>query len=229
MQNFFLFLDNETSGLPKNWSAPYAEEKKWPHVIQIAWIIYDKDYNEVKRENHFINNNDFTIDQSSQKIHHITKEYLLVHGEDRKNIMLKFEKDIESYKPLIIGHFMEFDYHMINVEFERIGFSSIFKKQSFFCTMKASAPFVKNPSVELLKLNKFYAELFNEEPKTSHNALSDALNTARIFFHLLISGQINQSVIASQDNNFALKGNPSLGISKARKIINRLFSIVFHG
>ncbi|WP_165499805.1 3'-5' exonuclease [Pedobacter frigidisoli] len=229
MQDFFLLVDTETSGLPKNWSAPYADEKSWPYIIQFAWIIYDKNYNEVKRENHYINNNDFKIAQSSQNIHHITKDYLVAHGEDRKNVMLKFEEDVENYKPLIIGHFMEFDYHMINVEYERIGVSSIFKKQPFFCTMKASAPFVKNPSVELLKLNAFYAELFDEEPKASHNALSDALNTAKIFFHLLTSGQINQSVIASQDNDFALERNPSSGISKARKIINRLFSFVFYG
>lgn len=190
MQKFFLVIDTETSGLPKNWKSSYSESNNWPHIIQMAWIIYDSNLIEVKRENHYFKNDGFEMDKTSFKIHKITTEFLEINGENSKDIMLLLYADLVNFKPLVVGHFIEFDYHMLNVEFYRIGKENVLAEIRFFCTMKASAPYVKNPAVTELKLDQFYKELFEVEPTDLHNALFDALNTAKIFFYLLNKDQV---------------------------------------
>jgi DNA polymerase-3 subunit epsilon len=216
LQEYFLVVDTETSGLPKSWSAPYSNEKNWPYIVQIAWIIYDKSHQEIKRENHYIKNTDFTIDKAALKIHKITPEYLQIHGEDKKEVMLKFSDDIEKYHPLIIGHFIELDYHMVNAELYRIGKENIFKNLTFFCTMKASAPYITNTVISHLKLDKFYTTLFNEIPENIHSALSDALNTAKIFFHLLKTDKISLTSVYNQEHTFNIEKKKTKGFSFKR-------------
>lgn len=224
MQDYFLFIDTETSGLPKNWKASYTQDKNWTHIIQIAWVVYDKNLIEVDRKNYFIENDGFKIEKSSQKIHHITTEYLQENGKPRALVMNTFHEAIKKYKPVVVGHFMEFDYHMINVEFQRLGIVNVMQNLTLFCTMKASKAYVRNPDVELLKLNQFYFELFNKEPEDFHNALSDALNTAKIFFHLLRTGEIDIEKIEAQQKEFPVHGVPDTSNS-VKKLISRLFSI----
>lgn len=221
MQSYYLVIDTETSGLPKNWKAPYSKENNWPHIIQIAWIVYDRYATEVDRKNLFIRNDDFSIEESSQKIHHITSEFLQLHGKPLNIVMQQFYDDVLKYQPTIIGHFIEFDYHMVNVEFFRLGIPNALLHLPIFCTMKASKSYVKNPSVELLKLNDFYQELFNESPKDFHNALSDALNTAKIYFHLLEQKEITDISIAQQQEEFSWRSKTN---SHATNLFNRLFS-----
>ena len=223
MQKYFLVVDTETSGLPKSWSAPYSNEKNWPYIVQIAWIIYDSSYQEIKRENHYIKNTDFTIDKAALKIHKITPEYLAVNGEDKETVMLQFASDIEKYNPLVIGHFIELDYHMVNVELYRIGRDNIFKNLVFFCTMKASAPYITNTVISHLKLDKFYTILFNEVAENMHSALSDALNTAKIFFHLLKTSAISSASVYSQEHTFNLEKKTAKRFS-FKRILQRFFN-----
>lgn len=192
MPKFFLVIDTETSGIPKNWRLPYSDDKNWPHIVQIAWIVYDENFTEVKRENHYLKDDNFSISKTSIEIHKITHEFLQVNGEDKQDVLLKFIADLSKFQPLIIGHFIEFDFHILNAEFFRIGRKDVLQNSSFFCTMKASTPYVKNPSINQLKLNQFYESLFNEEPKGFHNALDDTINTAKIFFHLIT---LNHSMV----------------------------------
>ncbi len=223
MQEYFLIVDTETSGLPKNWSAPYAKENNWPHIVQIAWVIYDASYQEVKRENHYLSNTGFVIDKAAQKIHNISAEYLRVHGEDKEEIMLRFYADIKEYKPLVVGHFIELDYHMVSVELFRMGKEDVFKDLSFFCTMKASALYITDSVISHLKLDKFYTILFNEVPENMHNALSDALSAAKIFFHLIESKKISLSSIYSQQHSFNREKKKAKAFS-FKKILKGIFN-----
>ncbi len=54
MSDYLLFIDTETSGLPKKWGLPYSAKNNWPFSVQIAWVIYTKEGQKVKQENHFI-------------------------------------------------------------------------------------------------------------------------------------------------------------------------------
>lgn len=224
MQTYFLVVDTETSGLPKSWSAAYAKEKNWPYIVQIAWIIYNADHQEVKRENHYIKNTDFVIDKAAQKIHNITPEYLRVHGEDKEKVMLQFYADIKTYSPLVVGHFIELDYHMVNVELFRIGKEDVFKNLSFFCTMKISADYITNSVISHLKLDKFYTILFNEVPENMHNALADALSAAKIFFYLLETNKISMASVYSQEHTFTQAKQKTAAFS-----LKRILKTIFNG
>ncbi|WP_343521889.1 3'-5' exonuclease [Pedobacter sp.] len=223
MEEYFLVVDTETSGLPKNWSAPYGNEKNWPHIVQIAWIIYDQQHNEIKRANHYISSTGIKIDKAAQKIHNISAEYLQLHGEDKREIMLSFYADIKKYKPLVIGHFIELDYHMLNVELFRMGKEDVFKGLSFFCTMKASALYITDSVISHLKLDKFYTILFNEVPENMHNALSDALSAAKIFFHLIESKKISLSSVYSQQHGFNREKKKAEAFS-FKKVLKGIFN-----
>jgi len=205
VKDHFLVVDTETSGLPKKWDLPYDAKNNWPHVVQIAWIIFNAKGEELKRENHYIKNNDFKISKSAQNIHHLDSEFLKKNGKDRLHVMQRLAKDLENYQPLIIAHFVELDFHMICAEFFRTNIKSNIGQLPLFCTMKASKPYIKNPSIKYLKLNRFYKTIFNKRPEKLHDALSDALLTAEIFFYLLQNGEIDDVAIAFQQNLIDVK------------------------
>lgn len=198
MKDYFLVIDTETSGLPKRWDVPYNSSKNWPHVVQIAWVIYDANNLEIKRENHYLKNGDFKITTAAFNIHQISHDFLLKNGEDSKEILELLMGDLKQYEPLVVAHFMELDFHMVNVEFFRAQINYSLHKHILFCTMLASVPYIKNPTFKFLKLGRFYKTLFGVKPDKQHHALFDALLTADIFFNLLKKGEIDDLIIENQ-------------------------------
>ncbi len=202
MKDYFLVVDTETSGLPKKWDLPYAAPNNWPHILQLAWIIFDKNGSKIKSENHYINISDVKISKSSQNVHHLDQSFLTLNGKDRSVVMKIFAADLETYHPLIIGHFVELDFHVVCAEFYRENIKSCITELPLFCTMKLSESYVKNPSLKYLKLNRFYKTLFNKRPEILHDAIVDAQLTSEIFFHLLKNNKIDDDVIANQQTLF---------------------------
>lgn len=201
MAPYYLVIDTETSSLPKNWDAPYSEEKNWPHVLQIAWLVFDEDGKFVKQENYFLKPGNFKITKASTKVHKITTAFLTENGTERLEVFEKLNHDVNIFKPLIIAHFIELDFKMVGAELYRLALPNPITQQSLFCTLKASAKYVKNPSFKFLKLNVFYKTLFKKRPENLHNALVDAALTAEIFFHLKNKGEVNQQIIEQHTNS----------------------------
>ncbi|WP_017259298.1 3'-5' exonuclease [Pedobacter arcticus] len=195
MTAYFLVIDTETSDLPKKWDAPYSTKNNWPHILQIAWIVYNQHGEEVKRENHYLKPGDFKITKASIRIHSLTADFLQENGEERLAVFEKLQTDLSAYKPLIIAHFAELDFCMIGAEYYRLNLPHPLKDSSLFCTLKASATYVKNPTFKFLKLNVFYKTLFKKRPENLHNALVDAELTAEIFFYLLKNGEATTQII----------------------------------
>lgn len=198
VKDYLLFIDTEASGLPKDWEKPYSAKDNWPFCLQVAWIIYNKKGDIIKQENHFIKENDFKISKSGTKIHGITGSFLQANGESRKKVMEMLADDVIKYQPLVIGHFMEFDYNMLGVDFFRTGIDNPIKKEMTFCTMIATTHMVKNPVLKFLRLGELYQSLFNITLYNQHNALVDAKATADCFFELVTRGEINDNTIADQ-------------------------------
>lgn len=198
MTDYLLFIDTEASGLPKKWDLPYSARDNWPFCVQVSWIIFTREGQKVKQENHFIKENDFEIAPSAIKIHGITKSFLDENGERRENVMKMLYDDVCSYQPLVVGHFMQFDYHMMEVDFLRTGIENPVKKEMIFCTMLATTHLVRNPVAKFLGLGDLYETLFNKTLKNQHNALVDAKATAECFFELIRRGEINDETIINQ-------------------------------
>jgi DNA polymerase-3 subunit epsilon len=201
VQDYLLFIDTETSGLPKNWNLPYSKEGNWPHGVQVSWLICTKDNHEVKREDHYINNNDFTITPKALTIHGITPEFLTQHGEPRKKVLQLLADDLNYYKPLVVGHFVELDYHITGADFYRAGMDNPMAKLQRFCTMLGSCMLVRNPRAQYLRLGQLYHLLFNKDLEKQHNSLADAEATAECFFELVKQGYITDRAIEKQETD----------------------------
>ncbi len=198
MPDYLLFIDTETSGLPVKWDAPYSTAGNWPYVVEIAWIIYTRAGQEIKIEDHYIKNTDFRITPEAQQIHGITPAFLQENGQDRHTVMQRLHQDLLQYQPLVIGHFMQLDYHMVGAEFYRTGQDNPLPQLPSFCTMLASTPYARNPRQKYLRLGNLYKVLLGHDLHLQHNALVDAKATAAVFFQMQKRGDINDNLIARQ-------------------------------
>lgn len=150
---------------------------------------------EVKREDHYIKDNDFTISPKAYAVHGLTQEYLVEHGEWRKDVMTMLANDLLEYQPLVIGHFIELDLNVAGVEFYRTGITNPLQNLKTFCTMLATTKWVQNPQTKYLRLNQLYEVLFNKTFDRQHNALEDAEATAECFFEMLKRGDITEESV----------------------------------
>lgn len=196
--DYLLFVDTETSGLPKDWHAPYNRSGNWPYIVQLAWVVFNKQGQELKRENHFIKPTDYEVSSRSREIHGISDDFLRINGHSRAEVMRRLQGDLENYRPLVISHFMQLDYHMMSLGFQRAGLRNPLKKLPVFCTMLATSSFTMPAGQKYLRLGELHKRLFHELQQNEHNALSDALATARCFFAMRERRDIQEESIQEQ-------------------------------
>ncbi|GGF14027.1 hypothetical protein GCM10011383_26600 [Hymenobacter cavernae] len=194
-----LFVDTETSGLPTDWSQPYAAEQNWPYIVQLAWVIYTKDGQQVKAENHYLPLPDgVQISPGSLRVHGLTPDFLRVNGQDRASVMQRLHDDLAHYQPMVVAHFMELDLHMIGAGFYRLHLDNPLQRLPTFCTMKLTEGFIRPAGQRYLSLGELYKRLFQEPLLHQHDAWVDAQAAARCFFELQRKGDITEQVIAHQ-------------------------------
>lgn len=198
MCDYLLFVDTETSGLPKDWHAPYDMPGNWPYIVQLAWVVYNRQGQELKRENHFIRPTDYEVSSKSREIHGISDEFLRREGHSRAAVMRTLLDDLQQYRPLVISHFMQLDYHMLSLGFQRAGLPNLLKQLPVFCTMLTTNRFTLPVGQKYLRLSELYKRLFQEPQQDEHDALSDALATARCFFVMYERGDIQEQIIQEQ-------------------------------
>lgn len=205
MQEYLLFIDTEMTGLPKKWASDYTSIQRWPSAVQIAWVLCTTDGREVKTENFLISDNDVPVSSRARAIHGYHHSYLKQNGVPRKGVMQLLAADLATYHPLIVGHFVALDVHVLGADFFRCSIRNPFSGQPLFCTMLASTKYVTKPWMKYLPLEELYEELFGEALKGAHNALADAKATARSFFELLRRGEITEEAIVEQQQHFLEK------------------------
>lgn len=205
VKDYLLFIDIEASGLPQDWEAPYAQEGSWPFTVQVAWAVFTQDQQEVKKENHYIKPDDFEVSLSSIEVHHLTPEFLHAFGESRNAVLRRLQQDLEQYRPLVIGHFMEFDYHVLSADFFRAGLPNPLEKLDKFCTMRASGGLRHLPAKKFMRLGELYSYLFHHTLENQHNAVVDADATAACYFELRKRRLITPDALArQQQQNYGL-------------------------
>lgn len=198
MRDYILFLDIEASDLPKKWDQPYSNSANWPCAVQLAWLIYTNDGRLIKSENYFIAEKDIKIAPSAIKIHNITPAFLEENGKSRQSVLQLLADDLMGFQPLVVGHFVEFDYHVLSADFYRAGVDNPLTYLPRYCTMQASSYYVRDPSLSHLRLGELYVMLFDSKLDEQHNAYADAHGTAMCFFELLKRGEITDLKIESQ-------------------------------
>ncbi|WP_375416797.1 exonuclease domain-containing protein [uncultured Hymenobacter sp.] len=198
MRDYLLFIDTETSGLPANWQQPYAHSAAWPHVVQVAWVIYGRAGELIKTESYYLKPGGYDISPAAGRIHGLTLQFLEQQGQGRHLVMQQLLDDLRRYEPLLVGHFMELDFHMLGVTLHRAGLPNGLLGLPTFCTMRLTDRFVRPAGQRFLRLPELYERLFNRPMLREHDALLDAQATAACFFELWRKGDINEEMLAAQ-------------------------------
>lgn len=187
-----LFFDLETTGLPKNYKAPITDKKNYPHIVQIAWILF-ADKKEVSCNDIIIRPDNFTIPKESTKIHGITQEIATTQGFPINWALLQFTNAIEILtQPVdkVIAHNLNFDKNVLLANIYR----EIELDQTFFfdnciniCSMESTTNLLKLPGnygYKWPKLQELHQYLFGSTFKDAHDALADIRATARCYYEL---------------------------------------------
>jgi DNA polymerase-3 subunit epsilon len=193
-----MFLDTEASGEPVKWDESSVDCRDWPYLVQISWVIYSIDGVEIKRENLYVDEQDFKSTSSALKIHKITDQFRQQNGCSRKEVLNRLLLDLRKYDPLLICHFLKFDLNLLKVELSRARINYNLDTIPTFCTMLATRHLAGTPKGRPLHLSQLYAILFYKTLQNNHDALCDALATAECFLELSKSGYFTDSIIMEQ-------------------------------
>lgn len=180
--DFLLFVDTETTGLPARWDRPYAEESHWPHIAQLAWAVYTATGELVRSDASYLRVPTGTMPAAAVAIHGLTEEFLRTHGTEPRPVLARLHHDLLHYRPQVVGHFLQLDFHVLGAAFHRVGLSNPLPALPQFCTMFSSRPL--SLSGRYLKLGSLHGQLFGEPPPRQHDAVSDAAATVRCYFEL---------------------------------------------
>ncbi|MDH3004668.1 MAG: 3'-5' exonuclease, partial [Candidatus Shikimatogenerans sp. JK-2022] len=115
----FLFIDTETTGLPIDNIFKKKEIYNWPRLIQISWLMYNKNGKLISNKNFYIKlNKKYIISLESIKKHGITPIYLKQHGININKILKIFIKVLKKTK-ILIGHNISYDINILLSELFR--------------------------------------------------------------------------------------------------------------
>lgn len=176
----YLFFDTETTGLPKNYKAPYTDLDNWPRVVQLSWLI-SEDSNIIKESDNIIKV-DFPIPVQSSNVHGITNEVSRAKGKELNTVMGEFLNDVAD-ADVLVCHNLSFDLAIVQSELLRGGLNPELDKK-MFCTMKSAVDFCKLPGnygFKWPKLEELYDICFQEKLENAHDAMVDVKATFRCF------------------------------------------------
>jgi len=196
-----LLFDTETNGLPIGYNPSIFDHEKWPYILQLSYILYDIENNNLIELKDFIINSKGKINNESYKINNISEKLCKRKGIDIK-IALNYFNNALQMCDLVIAHNLSFDKRMIMVEGIRNNINQSFSKKNDlgikikkkeYCTMKNTINLCKiekinkygNKYYKYPKLIELYSMLFNNcDVKNLHDSMADILVCFRCYYYL---------------------------------------------
>lgn len=200
----FLIFDTETTGLPRNYNAPWSDSDNWPRVVQIAWQLHDKFGKLLQHNSIIIKPEGFTIPFNAVQIHGISNERALLEGKPLLDAIQQFTNVVNDCNYLC-GHNIEFDINIIGAELVRCGIGNIFENKKVLDTKNdettnfCAIPGGKGGKYKWPTLTELYTKLFNSKFEEAHNAAFDVQATSKIFFEIIKRGITRVSEISSAE------------------------------
>ncbi len=193
-----LTFDTETTGLPEKNARVLTEDlHKWPHIIQLSYLVYewDEDVSSSYVSDKIIClSPDVEISEKSISMHKITRERSEKEGILIYDAISLFNTHLET-ADVVVGHNIEFDKKMIMVECLRNNIENMFcpwkNKAHHYCTMKNTRKFcgiiAKNkltnePYNKYPTLSELHEKLFGNIPEGTHDSMVDVLICFRCYF-----------------------------------------------
>ena len=115
----FLIFDTETTGLPKNWSAPITDSDNWPRCIQLAWQLHDANGALVEHKDFIIKPDGFDIPYESEQIHGISTALAQDQGVSLATVLDNFLAALAKAQ-YVVGHNVGFDVNVVGAELHRM-------------------------------------------------------------------------------------------------------------
>lgn len=188
----YLFFDTETTGIPRNYKAPVTDLNNWPRLVQIAWILHDKNGSTLAKECFIIKPNGFTISSEASRIHGITTDHAQRNGVDILPVLKRFSTHVESSQYLI-AHNISFDQNIVGAELLRSRMLNTIPNKRLLCTMSNSTNYcaINGPyGYKWPKLTELHQKLFNCGFDGAHDALADITATSKCFWEMRKRGLI---------------------------------------
>jgi DNA polymerase III epsilon subunit-like protein len=182
----YLFIDCETTGLPRNWRAPVTDLQNWPRTVQIAWAEFDGNDRHIGTKCYVVKPVGFTIPRDAQRVHGISTAHARSFGKPARTVLKALDAAAKKAR-VIVAHNLGFDEAVITAEFLRLGLEPPFDGKKRVCTMQQTTEFCGLPGprgFKWPKLQELHEILFGVEPINSHDAKADALACAKCFFKL---------------------------------------------
>ncbi len=186
----YLFFDTETTGLPKDWSAPVSALSNWPRLVQLAWLLYDERGARISKKEYIIRPDGFRIPQEAAGIHGITTEKALAVGVSLREVLEEFSA-VLGQAGYLVAHNIRFDEKIVGAEFLRQGVAHRLFESKKICTMTGTTEYCKLPGnygYKWPKLSELHFKLFNETFEEAHSAAVDVEVCAKCFWELARRG-----------------------------------------
>jgi len=190
-----LVFDTETTGLPENHNASLNDSSKWPHIVQLSFIIFDACTKEIlEYSDHIIKlDPSVPISPESVAIHKITPKRSQDEGIPIRQALDHFIGNVHDVD-IVVGHNIQFDKRMVAVELYRNGMKNCFYQNGVplpeYCTMKRTIDVCKLPAInkktgevyhKYPTLTELHTYLFGQPPRGMHNAIADVMICLRCF------------------------------------------------
>ena len=193
VKKMILFFDTETTGLPRDYNAPVWDDKNWPRLVQLSWIVANEQGFEVRKSSRIIKPEGYMIPKGSSAIHGITTERAKEEGEDLITVLKIFVSEYDR-ADIVVGHNVDFDINVIDAELCRKSMGTLSYKPTY-CTKEIGTPVCKIPKgyedgYKWPTLQELYRHLFGRDFFGAHDAASDVEATKQCFFELKECGYI---------------------------------------
>ncbi len=184
----YLVFDTETTGLPKNWKATIDDLDNWPRLVQIAWLVFDEEGQELSSQCRIIKPQGFEIPEDATRIHGISTKRASRDGVELNAALDEFSGGINRSE-FLVAHNMKFDEMIVGAEFLRQGIDNCLQGIPKICTQEKSTYFCRLPNprgygYKWPKLSELHRTLFGHHFEDAHDAMVDARACAKCFFEL---------------------------------------------
>lgn len=186
----YLIFDTETTGLPRNKTAPISDLDNWPRLVQLAWQLHDHNGKLINRQNHIIKPYGFDIPYKAEQVHGISTAKALEVGEPIQEVLEAFQLDLQK-STCLVGHNIEFDINIIGSELFRLQANyTLLTGANKIDTADVSIDFCQLPGgpggkFKMPKLSELHIKLFGKDFGDAHDAAYDVAATGRCFFGLI--------------------------------------------
>lgn len=207
-----MVVDTETSGLPLTSVSNPLSLHLFPYILQLSYIIYDTNLNEIISTYDTLIKTDIEISQESTNVHGITQQKIQESGIDLTAALTQFVTNVKTVD-MLVGHNIKFDINMIKTELYRFLYPSVYadvivtsKEVELFrdgsrilnqiqtyCTMAKTKSMCNiecinnatlKPYIKFPSLGELHNHLFGYLPDDLHNSLIDCFITLKCYIHI---------------------------------------------